>query len=374
MDGEPDLPMFSLIPKEPECTEDSDESGVIYLTIREENTVESDCEDPVSLIIQDNSMLDASAVLNSGIKIIMLGDEQYFYIPSEDQAVSESIEAIDEPQLIEEDHKAAADNELLSSALLGEISDTTDPIEMIMINNLEDPNPVRDKIKKYKCLYKGCEKVYSSSQHLTVHMRNHVNSKPFPCTYEGCNKKFATNYSLTTHHRTHTGEKPYTCPQCSKSFKTSGDLMKHVRIHTGEKPFICPVEGCGKAFTTSNIRKVHVRSHTGERPYICDYPNCGKAFASCTNYKNHARIHSGEKPYVCTVEGCDKTFTEYSSLYKHQAVHRLEKPHDCEYCRQKFKSDYTLNVHRKMKHRVLVSPEGIQLLDLESMGLSSFVS
>jgi uncharacterized Zn-finger protein len=130
----------------------------------------------------------------------------------------------------------------------------------------------------------------------------------------------------------------------------------------GEKPFECPIEGCGKSFTTSNIRKVHIRSHTGERPYSCNYPNCGKAFTSSTNYKNHLRIHSGEKPYVCNVEGCGKRFTEYSSLYKHNAVHQPVRPHMCIFCGQRFKQESALNFHKRLKHNVVVTKDGTEII------------
>nr|CAH7713975.1 unnamed protein product [Callosobruchus chinensis] len=214
------------------------------------------------------------------------------------------------------------------------------------------------KEKPFMCLFEGCSKMYSSLQHLNVHMRKHVNKKQYKCTEKGCGKRFATNYSLKSHIRTHTGEKPYGCTMCMKRFKTSGDLQKHIRIHTGEKPFVCPMEGCGRSFTTSNIRKIHIRSHTGERPFVCTEEGCGKAFASLTNYRNHMRIHSGEKPFVCRFEGCEKRFTEYSSLYKHQIVHQTDRPVSCCYCSQTFKQVSSMNLHKRLKHNLVICRDG----------------
>ncbi|CAH1123629.1 unnamed protein product [Ceutorhynchus assimilis] len=335
------------------------EEGIIYLTIEEDNSTENVCQKeedpPISYLVQNEAVLDTPTVFNSGIKIITIGDEQYFYIPNADEYNIQ--EATNESCLIETDR--TLEEYIPLSIKQEEHSDNTIvKYEMIMVNNDIDKD-TEVETKTFNCLYKGCERVYSTSQGLTAHMRHHMNSKTFFCCYDGCNKKFSTNYSLTAHFRTHTGEKPYVCQYCEKGFKTSGDHMKHIRTHTGEKPFLCPIPNCGKSFTTSNIRKVHVRSHTGERPYVCDYPNCSKAFASSTNFKNHARIHSGEKPFVCSVSGCEKKFTEYSSLYKHQAVHETNKPFECDYCKQKFKTDYSRNLHRKVKHGVLVPPEDI---------------
>ncbi|XP_017779962.1 PREDICTED: zinc finger protein 143-like isoform X2 [Nicrophorus vespilloides] len=220
----------------------------------------------------------------------------------------------------------------------------------------EVEKPVKEK--KFRC--STCNKVYSTANHLNIHVRIHTGQRPYQCMVTGCDKAFATGYSLKAHLRTHTGETPYGCNTCPKQFKTSGDLQKHIRTHTGEKPFKCPIEGCDRSFTTSHIRKVHIRSHTGERPYACAYPDCGKAFASATNYKNHMRIHSGEKPYECTVPGCGKRFTEYSSLFKHSTVHKPFKPIKCEYCNQKCKHENTLKAHKQSVHKILIASDGTE--------------
>ena len=49
----------------------------------------------------------------------------------------------------------------------------------------------------------------------------------------------------------HSGEKPHICEECEKTFTLSNELKVHIRYHSGERPYQCTE--CGKAFATTAI-------------------------------------------------------------------------------------------------------------------------
>lgn len=178
-----------------------------------------------------------------------------------------------------------------------------------LISTCPNTPEVWSRRKIYSCYL--CNRVYTRSSTLKVHMRKHTGEKPYTCKV--CYKSFFEKGNLTTHERIHTGQKPFECMECHKRFTTQGHLTDHSRRHSNTRPFNC--ETCGKNFMRTSTLKIHIRRHTGDRPFKCE--ECGKCFTESGNLKTHSRIHSGERPYKCQFAGCLKAFKTKGHLVDH---------------------------------------------------------
>ncbi|KAI8844236.1 hypothetical protein BC829DRAFT_400364 [Chytridium lagenaria] len=49
---------------------------------------------------------------------------------------------------------------------------------------------------------------------------------------------------------------------CLKMFTTSGHLSRHIKGHSGAKPYACPIQGCTSRFSRHDNMMQHYRSHT----------------------------------------------------------------------------------------------------------------
>jgi len=83
------------------------------------------------------------------------------------------------------------------------------------------------------------------SSTLKAHLlKSHNEGTWFTCHY--CQKKFSHSGHLKVHLRRHEGVKPYVCSDCPKCFCTAAEMRHHQLKHSDYKQFCCGL--CGKDF------------------------------------------------------------------------------------------------------------------------------
>lgn len=102
----------------------------------------------------------------------------------------------------------------------------------------------------YKCLYKGCGKVFFRQTNYEYHLNVHSGVKPYECIK--CFKPFHSKYTKNEHEKDCVNDVEHKCEICGSMFKQRSGLHNHIQAEhvRREKGFPCDI--CSQMFKFSS--------------------------------------------------------------------------------------------------------------------------
>ncbi|XP_044739298.1 zinc finger protein OZF-like [Chrysoperla carnea] len=208
----------------------------------------------------------------------------------------------------------------------------------------------------FPCMVTYCPTICTSQNDLDNHRsERHVTI----CNI--CNKKFKTNLYLRRHKAKNHFSPKYTCKNCSKIFKHKDVLDRHIsKQHSAlikeARQKIC--ETCGKECT--NLKRHMQAVHLNIKNFKCDYCDA-KFLDNCKKISHEKIMHFNYKRFKC--EYCAKSFAYKPQLINHIRIHTGEKPFVCSICSRAFAQARTLQLHRKIIHKIVIEKKRSTIID-----------
>lgn len=170
----------------------------------------------------------------------------------------------------------------------------------------------------------------------------HSFHRPFQCT--ACSKSFKYKCDLKAHMLVHTdldSTRLHRCDKCDYVSKVKNNLKAHyTRKHTDDFKFSC--EQCGKRFKMEWDLKFHIATHQNSE-HMCDI--CGQFYKSDYSLNKHRRVsHLNNYKFQCSK--CHKRLLTQENLDNHMLGHSVT--YDCKECGKSFASKRYLTTHSSM--------------------------
>ena len=222
--------------------------------------------------------------------------------------------------------------------------------------------PEKKKLQNQKRFQKITNCKMCNTHLQSVHSKELQNLN-FHC--EICNRKFISSISIQRHMTTAHPNKSnnYECDIDGKVFSNRTTLYHHMKIHESKvKCTICHVDILPRSMT-QHIKDVH----TIARHYQCKI--CTKSYKSAHVLKVHIRGHN--KTFECKL--CLRKFSFQSILNKHiKEFHENPKSFKCEFCDNKFNTNYEQLMHQKFHDKSCPKSFKCQRCDFTSDLISSY--